>query len=319
MATSGTTSYSVTELDIITDAMQNIGAIGAAETSIAAEDYVVARRKLNMLIKQWAAQIDFAPGLKMWTRRRGFLFPQASQTVYSLGPTGDECASETYVTSTLASSESVGAGTVTLVSATGFASGGRIGILLDSGAFQWTTINGAPAGAVVTLTAVLTGAASAGARVFAYTSKIHRPFEIETASLRDTNGDDFPLRVSALLEEHEAISSKSALGTPQDLYFEAKRTNAKLYLDCQPSDLTEVIRLVYMSYVEDMSATTNDVDFPAEWYRALSGQLSIDLCVPFSRPVTQDLKDYAAQGLLMAKRAYPERSNAEYQNNPDCY
>ena len=64
MATSGTTSYSVTELDIITDALQNVGAVGASETSIDPSDYGVARRKLNMLIKQWAAQIDFAPGLR---------------------------------------------------------------------------------------------------------------------------------------------------------------------------------------------------------------------------------------------------------------
>lgn len=319
MATSGVTNYSVTELDIITDALQNIGVIGAAETSIAAEDYAVARRKLNLLMKQWTAQIDFAPGLKMWTRRRGYLFLQKNQVAYSLGPTGDECASESYVTSTLASAASGGAGTVTLVSATGFSSAMRIGVLLDSGSFQWTTINGAPAGNVVTLTATLTGAAAAGARVFAYTSKILRPFEIQTAVMRDTNGNDSPFDIGQILEQYEAVPSKSDPGTPLSGYFEAKRTNATLYIDAAPDDVTDVLRFVYLSYVEDVSSTTHDIDFPAEWFRPLSLQLAMDCAIPFSRSVTPELKAMRDEALIMAKRAYPERLVIEYQNEPDAY
>lgn len=319
MATSGTTSYSVTELDVITDAMQDAGIIGAADTTIDSDDYAVARRKLNLLIKQWSSQIDFAPGLKMWTRRRGYLFLQADQIVYSLGPSGDECAADSYVTSTLASSASGGAGTITLVSATGFSASMRIGVLLDSGSIQWTTINGAPAGAVVTLTANLTSAASAGARVFAYTSKVLRPFEIKTASLRDTASDDFGMDVHTVLEAYEAIGSKADEGTPSALYFEAQRTNAKVYLDCAPTDLTDVIRFVYMSYIEDMSATTNDVDMPAEWFRPLAAQLAIDICPAFGRSVTPEMKLKRDEALAMAKNAYPERSVAEYQNCPDEY
>lgn len=319
MATSGTTSYSVTEIDVVTKAMQIAGIIGSADTTIDASDYAVVRRDLNMLIKQWVAQVDFAPGLKMWTRRRGFLFLQANQVAYSLGPTGDECAAESYVTSTLSVSASGGASTITLTSASEFVASMRIGVLLDSGAFQWTTINGAPTGNVVTLTATLTGAAAAGARVFAYTSKVQRPFDIQTAVLRDTDGDDLPLDTSSSLEDYEAIGSKTGRGTPMSLYFEAQRTNAKLYLDCQPTDLTEVIRFVYLAYVEDMSATTNTVDFPAEWLRPLSAQLALDISPAFGRSITQDMKLIRDEALAIAKNAYPERLKIEYQNEPDCY
>ena len=152
MATSGTTSFSVTELDILTDAAGNIGLIDPGH-ELDPEMVVTLRRKLNMLIKQWTAQADYAPGLKMWTRRRGFLFLQKSQAVYSLGPSGDECAAESYVTTTLAAGASSGASTVTVASIAGLASAMRIGVLLASGSFQWTTINGAPSGATVTLTA----------------------------------------------------------------------------------------------------------------------------------------------------------------------
>lgn len=319
MATSGTTSYSVTELDIITDAMQGVGVIGANDTSIEPEDYDVARRKLNFLIKQWTAQIDFAPGLKMWTKRRAFLFLQANQTKYSIGPSGDECAATSYATSTLASAESAGANTITVQDATDFASTARIGVLLDSGAFQWTTQVGAPTVNTITLGANLTGAASAGARVFGYVSKPLRPFEIEAASVRDTDGLDSPIGVHTIVERYESIGRKSESGDVSELYFEAQRTNAAVFLDCQPSDLTDVIRLSYLSYVEDMSATTNDVDFPAEWFRALSAQLTLDLCIPFQRAQTQDMKKNAAQALMIAKNAYPERLLVEYQNCPDSY
>lgn len=318
MATSGVTSYSVTENDIITDAFENGAIYGAGET-LGAEDVTLARRKLNMIVKQWVAQADFAPGLKMWTRRTGWLFLQDSQVEYDVGPSGDECAAEEYVRTTLAANASGGAGTITVTSATGMASAMRIGILLSSGAMQWTTINGAPSGQTVTLTATLTGAATSGSVVYAYTSKVHRPFEIVTASLRDSSGDDTPMDPHLSLEEYELIPSKSGEGTPSSFYFEAKRTNAKVYLDNSPTDLTNVIRFRYLSYVEDSTALTDTVDFPAEWFRPLSAQLAMDLCPAFRKPVPPELKMMRDEALLVARNAYAAKSTAYYASEPDEY
>jgi hypothetical protein len=318
MATSGTTSYSVSELDIITDALANIGVAEAGQT-LGADDVVLARRKLNMILKQWVGQADFAPGLKMWTRRRAFLFLQKDQYEYSIGPSGDECASESYVSTTLTAAASLGAGAVTVSSITGLATAMRVGILLASGSFQWTTINGAPSGSTVTLTATLTGAAASGARLFAYTSKPLRPFEIVSAVRRDTSGDDVPMDPHMSVGEYEVIPSKAEDGTPSRFYFEAKKTNAKVYLECAPDEVTDVVRLVYLSYVEDSTATSDDVDFPAEWFRPLSAQLSIDCCLPFSRPVDPALKLIRDESLAMARNAYPATSEAFYQSEPDSY
>lgn len=318
MSSSGITSYSVTEQDVINAAAGKIGVRDPEET-LSSADYMIFRRNLNMIVKQWAAQIDFAPGLKMWTRRRGYLFLQKDQVAYSLGPTGDECASESYISTTLTAGASGGASTITVDSITGLSSAMRIGVLLSSGSFQWTTINGAPSGHTVTLTATLTGAAANGARVFAYTSKILRPFEIVTAVLRDTDGNDTPMDPNLSVEEYEAIPSKSSAGTPSSLYFEAKRTNAKAYLDCAPDDITNVIRFVYLSYVEDLTASTDDVDLPAEWFKPLVGQLAIDSASDFSRQITPDLKLFRDEALQMAQNAYPSKSVAYYQSEPDVY
>jgi hypothetical protein len=317
MATSGTVTFSMNESEIITDALQSIGYLDPGE-AIDGTDLAIARRKLNMIVKQWTSQLDFAPGLKMWTRRRAYVFLQQNQVVYSLGPSGDN-ATETYVSPTLSASAANGAGTVTVSSATGISSGDYIGVLLDSGAVFWTTVSGAPAGSVVTLASSLTGAASSGNRVFAYTTKMRRPFEIISGVRRDAQGNDTPIDVNMTVQEYENIYSKTSEGEPSRLYFEAQRTNAVAYIDCAPEDCSEVLRLVYLSYIEDFTATTDDMDFPAEWGRALSAQLSMDCCLPFGRPIPQALPAVRDEALAFARKAYAEVSTASYQTDPDDY
>ncbi len=318
MPSSGTVTYSVNELDIITDAFENMGVYGAGEV-ISADDIAVARRKLNMLVKQWVAQADFAPGLKMWTRRRAWLFLQKNQGVYSLGPSGDHAAEDSYVTTTTTAAASAGASTITVTSIAGLSSGMFIAVKLDSGSLQWTTINGAPSGSTVTLTATLTGAAASGARVFAYTNKPRRPFDIDTAALRDVNTVDAYVDPSLILQDYEALTNKTTDGTPDAFYFEAQRTNAKVYLNREPDDVTKVMRLVYTSYIEDFTQTTDTADFPAEWFRALSAQLALDLCPAYQVPVSAELKLMRDESLRMAQNAYPVTSTASFQPDFDNY
>lgn len=316
MATSGTVTYSVTEADIIKDALIEIGYLDPDETP-SANDIVTARRKLNLIVKQWTSQLDFAPGLKMWTRRTAYLFLQADQTKYSLGPSGDH-ATETYVSTTLSTAEATSSTSLGLTSFTGMSASDNIGIVLDDGSIHWTTISGAP-GATTTIATGLASAASAGNRVFAYTTKMRRPFELLSGVLRDTDGNDSPIDVNLSLPEYEAIYSKGSEGSPSRLYFEAQRTNAVAYIDCAPEDVTKVIRLPYLSYIEDFSAQANDADFPIEWGRPLCLQLANDCCRPFGREPKASLKLDLQEALTMARKAYPEKAVLEYQSEPDEY
>lgn len=317
MATSGVTSFSVNELEIITDAMENIGLLPAGAT-LAAEDVVKCRRKLNLLVKQWVSQADFAPGLKMWTRRRAYMFLQDGQVKYTLGPNGDN-ATETYQQTTLSASAANGAGTVTLASVSGVADDMYIGVVLDSGSIHWTVVNGALSGSVVTLTAALTGSAASGNVVFAYTTKMRNPFELVTAVRRTIHGKDTPMDPQLSVEEYEAIYQKTAEGDPARIYFEAGRTDSSAFLDCAPRDVTQVIRLVYMSYVEDFTSTTDTVDFTAEWFRPLSRQLSIDIAPAYDQPVTPDMVSLRNEALSMARNAHPQTSTQYFQCEPDEY
>jgi hypothetical protein len=317
MATSGTVTYSVTELDIITDALENCGVYASNET-IRSEDVDLCRRKLNLIYKQWNSQTDFAPGLKMWTRRRATMFLQKDQSIYSLGPSGDN-ATESYVETSLTANAANGASTLTVASVTGMTSGDFVGVKLNTGTIHWTTINGTPSFPTITLTAVTTGAAASGNPVFTYTTKMRRPFEILSAQIKNSDDVYSFVSVEMLLNEYESNGVRNSQGTPQELYFEAQRTNAKVYLDVEPDNTSSVLTMVYTSYIEDTSATTDQVDFPAEWFKPLAWQLTLDICPAYMKPVTTEMKGTRDECLRIAQRAYPQQSHDYFMAEPDMY
>jgi hypothetical protein len=175
VASSGSYDFSVSRDDLIKDAMLEIGALEDGESPTASETTDCARR-LNMMVKSWIVH-----GYHLWCVQDAVLFLVLDQQSYALGSASTDaewCAWDDYAQTTLAADAASGAGTITVTSDDNIANADRIGIVLDSGAIQWTTVNGAPAADVVTLTATLTGAASDGNVVFSYTSRLVRPQRI---------------------------------------------------------------------------------------------------------------------------------------------
>ena len=311
MATSGTVVYTVTESDIMSNAAEDLGVIGAGET-LSAADTTMMRRKLNLILKQMSAASDYFSGEKFWLRKIGYLFLQKDQAVYNLGPSGDECTGS-YVRTTLANAASSGAGTVVVSSATGIASTYRIGILLDSGSLFWTTVNGAPSGATVTLTATITGNAAAGNTVFCYQTKAIRPLKLLTAVLRDTNGNDVPVDISETIEGYEGIAYKANEGDPLSLYFAPTLTNSQIYIDVEPSDVTKVLRYTYRAPIEDMSSGTNNFDLPQEAFRYISAQLAMDCAPAFNREMPATLEKIRVESLAILRNAQPQTTDLYFQ------
>ncbi len=317
MSSSGVTNYSVTELEVIQESASHLGLLESGQ-SMNAADVVLFRRKLNMLTKQWVAQTDFAPGLKMWTRRRAYLFLQQDQIEYDIGPSGDECAAEDYAQATLTSAFSASDGYVNVTGTTGVVAGDRVGVCLTGGRLEWATVT-AVTSTQIQFGTPLSAGAGVGAYVFAYASKPLKPFEIISGLIRDTSTQDSPIDVHLGADEYELLPSKQSEGTPSQIYFEAKKTGMHAFLDASPDDVTKVIRLVFYSYIEDTTSQSQDVDFPAEWFRALSAQLAIDAAPAFGRPVTPELKMLRDESLRMAQNARPSKSTAFYASEPDWY
>src|SRR5438105_3872975 len=88
MTTSNSANFTVNRNQIINLAGLGSGVLGIGRVA-SYEDTQTASQLLNLITKQWMGKSDFAPGLKIWTRKRAFLFPELGENQYSLGSSGD--------------------------------------------------------------------------------------------------------------------------------------------------------------------------------------------------------------------------------------
>jgi hypothetical protein len=274
MATSGSVDFSVNRDEIIKDAMFEIGALGDSETPTDA-DIQLYSRYLNRLVKQWQGQADFAPGLKMWSRKRATLYLQNEENSYELGPTGDNWAVSPLET-TLSVAATSGASSITVTTVTGITSGMYIGVRQDDNSIHWTTVNGAPSGSVVSLASSTTDDCSAGAAVFAYTTKARRPLQFVSLMWVNASNNEIPM-IPMTVQDYELLVRKINVGTPVSYYYESQLTDGVMYLNCYPSDTSARLEAVYISPIEDFDASTDTPDYPQQWYRALHFGLAVDI------------------------------------------
>jgi len=317
VTTSGSYVFAVTRDDLIRNAMLILGKLGEGESPTASET-TDCSMFLNMMVKQWMGTQDFAPGLKMWKRKRGEMYLSSTTGQYSLGPSGDNWTNTSY-SRTLTANAAAAATTLT-TTITNATNGDYIGIELDSGALFWTTINGAPSGTTITITSGLPSAAASGNYVFNYTSKAQRPLQIVTAVLRDVNNDDFPISLLTL-QDYEMLPSKTdtnATGDPTAIYYESQLTNGVLYTDiAASSDVTKHLHIVYLEAVQDFVNPTDNPEYPQQWYMALSWGLAKQICPMFNSPWTQEMQTNYFEALTMAREADAEVTSLFFQPGND--
>jgi hypothetical protein len=314
MTTSGVVTFSVSENDIITTSMQFIGALGESEVPTA-QEYTDCRRVLNMLVKQWMGRSDFSSGMKMWSRKRADLVLDPTKVTYNLGPSGDRWAAD-LVKTTLSVTAANNSSSVTVASVTGIASANYIGIVLDSNTIFWTTVNGAPSGNVVSLTANTTGQASSGAVVYCYKTYARRPLSIISLALRDKSGNDVPLDPMLTVQAYESLPSKAntnAQGDPSLWYYESQLTNGTLNFDMLPSDLTKHFHITYMSPAEDFVSSTDTPEYPQQYYLPLCWGLGKQIAPMFKLPWTENMQSNYTESVLIAFGVDPDMSDVYFQ------
>lgn len=318
MATSGVYSFGVTRDDIFRQAFLNIGKLGAYSTldSVQAADTGIV---LNMMCKQWMGKADFAPGLKMWTRKHGHLFLNSTTGRYLVGPTAPGWTND-YVQTTTTASAAAAALTLSLTSVTGIATGYFIGIVLASGALFWTTVNGAPVGLVVTLAAALPSAAASGAQIFAYQTTAQQPLFIETAVLRDQFLVDTPVNIMNV-QDYDYLPNKAdptALQDPTAIYYENQLTNSYLYTDAGAAqDTTKHLALTYQEPVQDFTTALDTPYYSSEWYLPLCWGLGKLICPQYNRVWTPLMEENFITSLRIAQQKDAETSSLFFQPGTD--
>ena len=310
MATSGSYDFSLTASNVLTESLEYIQVLANGGT-IDSNDETSCLRTFNMMAKQWSGNFDFAPGLKAFSRKHGYVFLQKNQGSYSLGPSGDN-ASLTYVTTTMRVAAISTATTLELTSTTGMTAADKIGIELDSGSIYWTTISSVTDSDTLVISSGLTGAAAIGRRIFTYTTKLIRPLYIEQAGLLDTSDNYSPLETMTN-EYYERIAVKGTDGTPTYYRYDNTLTNGTMYIDSEPDDVTNVIRLTFMVPAEDYDAVANDIAFPQEWYLPLALGLAKLIAPKFNYIWNQADENNYQSALAIARGSYAETSETYFQ------
>lgn len=279
MTTSGTAAFTRTRNQIIEDAARKIRAIRAGETMNPRMlgDFAAA---LNAMVKAWQAR-----DLHVWTRAEATLFPQVGQTRYALAATGADHAAQSYVTAALASAAAAGATSLTVDDDDGILDNDHIGIVLDDGTIQWSTVNGTPASNVVAIDDALTGAAASGNAVYAYTAKIVRPLRVVEARRYVTASDrEVSLAEPMALLDYRMLPNKNQRGTVSQVCYDPSLTTGYLYLWLTPSAVSDLIRFTWWRPIEDFNAAGDNPDLPTEWIRAITFNLALDMSSEFSVP-----------------------------------
>lgn len=309
MASSGSYNFSVNRNEIIDLAYEMAGVKGIGRV-LGAEDVNRGSMLLNLIVKQWQGKSDFAPGLKVWTRKRAYLFPELNEEQYTLGTSGDH-ATASYSSTTISANEAIGQTTLSVTSTTGMTAADNIGIRCNDGSIHWTTISSTGAGPTVVIASALTVAADAGSTVYWYTNKIMLPLQMISIRRKDTSSNETPIYRMSLMDYEEGILKKNDNGTPTRYLYERGVTTGTLTFDYGVSDTSDIYLLTFLRPVEDFDSATDSPDYPQEWFKPLVGQLAIDVATATGRAVTQEMKDYRDEGLSIASNVDPDQDTED--------
>ena len=269
MATSGSVDFGVDRDDIIKEALLQLGVLAIGDDPDA-DTLTSCSVTLNLLVKAWQAE-----GLNLFAIQNGYLFLEKGKSSYVFGT---DHITTSFTAGALDSAAAAAATTIDITDNTA-SNGDYIGVTLDDGTIQWTTVNGAPVGATITLTTALTGAAAAGNRVVYYTTKANAPMQITDVVRRDTSNTD-TLVNGMSRGSYFGVGSKTTEGYVSHIYYE----NGTIYVHQPNSNDTDMLVMKWERRLDDFDSATDDADFPQEWHMPLTLKLAVALAPKYGVP-----------------------------------
>lgn len=118
--------------------------------------------------------------------------------------------------------------------------------------------------------------------VTATTSAAHtlspvRPIRILNANLKQTDGTEIPM-IELSRDEYDELPDKDTTGIPTQFYYDRQKESAVFYVwPLFSSVTTETFEITYEREFEDISALTDTIDLPSEWYDVAVKQLAARL------------------------------------------
>ena len=107
-----------------------------------------------------------------------------------------------------------------------------------------------------------------------------RPLKIISAYIRDSAGYDTPL-ILISRQEYMMQGSKTSAGTPNQFYYDRQEPNSTLYVFNVPADSTHTIHAQIQRQFYDMTSSTDNFDFPEEFFQALKWGLVAEVMAEY--------------------------------------
>jgi hypothetical protein len=269
MATSNSFNFSVNRLDVVTSALEETGAIDVG-SSPSPEMDVYCTKQLNLLLKNWGGQ-----GLNLWRIKRTVLLLETEKIQYSLDSDGDHWVLESGVNETFINGDQTISGAATAItvdSTSGMAASDYLGVELEDGSIQWTTISSVGSSTSVTPAASWTDDVDNNAHVYWYTNKAPAPLHLLDGTRRTpTNsstgepGFDTPINLLAR-HDYARLGFKRAEGTPIEVYFDPQPDDPLLFVYPEPNDVGYRLRFNAVMPWDDMDTDDDTFGCHQAWY-----------------------------------------------------
>lgn len=279
MARSGSYNFALNRDTIIKRAAQLCNLVNRNQ-ALRADDLNYAVDIFQSMIKLWQAE-----GIQLWNRRQATIFPAYQDERYSISSSTTEHVTNSYVNTTLSGAEASGQTALSISSSAGMTAADYVGIELDDGTRQWTTIASVDSSTQITVNDALTGAAASGNTVVAYTSKIaDRPLRILDMRVVDLNNNKDSISMNIIdYAEYFNIPVKTTDGQPFNFFYDKQLDAGIVYVFPRPNDVDKLLEFTYHEAIEDVDSSTDNVDFPAEWTLPLIYGLAAELCVAYGK------------------------------------
>lgn len=133
--------------------------------------------------------------------------------------------------------------------------------------------DGMPLWAIKDSTITLTGSTRSYRMGTGQTTNIPKPLKVLNAYYRNTTTNiDVPLVIISR-DEYNRLSSKFVEGTPSQVFFDPQRVYTDMFVYPVPTTAFAAANSIIITYqrpFEDFDASTDEPDFPQEWFDALT-------------------------------------------------
>ena len=304
MATSGTTTFTVTRDQIIEAALRSLAVLeeGATPGPNALEN---ASFSLNLILKKWQSE-----GIKLWTIKEYTLPLVPNQTSYTIGPSSAYNLNaskplrliQAYLRDL--SNETNSVGKISLTSGgTGYTVQPTNPVSATGGTGSGATFNLTFTGPIVTsvMLANTGGSNYAVGDVLTMTGGTFTTAATVTVASLLSVYTDMPMSVISQ-QEYNMLSSKQSQGNINTVYFKPWRDYGEVSVFLTPNTFTAEnyeLHLFVQTPIEDITSANQNFDFPSEWFLALKWNLVADLASDYEKTLTD--KQYYEQKANMLK------------------